>query len=106
MSLLNFEHILEDVRLTLNENIIESGARIKSEINVSEMIFSRRKLRSILYNLVNNAIKFRSPLRNLEILVSTRQEKEFIVISVKDNGIGIDPSQFDSIFRKILPIGK
>jgi len=98
--LLNFEHILEDVRLTLNDNLIESGAILKSEITVSEINFSRRKLRTIVYNLVNNAIKFKSPERKPEIFVKTTKEKDFIVISVKDNGKGIDASAFEAIFSK------
>src|SRR6185436_19046681 len=72
--LINFEHILEDVRLTLTQSIRESGAVIKSEINVSEITFSRRKLRSIVYNLVSNAIKFKSPDRKPEIFIKTEQE--------------------------------
>ena len=59
VELLNFEHILEDVRLTLSDNIAAAKATITSEINISEITFSRRKLRTIIYNLVNNAIKFR-----------------------------------------------
>lgn len=98
--LLNFEHILEDVRLTINNNIRESGAVIKSEVNVSEITFSRRKLRSIIYNLVSNAIKFKSPERKPEIFIRTIREKDFIIISVKDNGIGIDASKHDAIFSK------
>ncbi len=98
--LLNFEHILEDVRLTLSDNIIAANAMITSKINFSEITFSRRKIRSIVYNLINNAIKFRSSERQLKIVVTTNKEKEFIVISVKDNGIGIDESKFDAIFSK------
>jgi len=98
--LLNFEHILEDVRLTLSDNIIAANAIITSEINFSEITFSRRKIRSIVYNLINNAIKFRSSERQLKIVVTTSKEKEFIVISVKDNGIGIDESKFNAIFSK------
>ena len=98
--LLNFEHILEDVRLTLNDNIVEAGAIIKSEITVSEVTFSRRKLRTILYNLVNNALKFRSPGRRPEIFIKTTKDKDFIVISVKDNGIGINAGNFEAIFSK------
>ena len=98
--LLNFEHILEDVRLTLSDNIIAANAIITSEINFSEITFSRRKIRSIVYNLINNAIKFRSSERQLKIVVTTNKEKEFIVIAVKDNGIGIDESKFDAIFSK------
>jgi two-component system phosphate regulon sensor histidine kinase PhoR len=98
--LLNFEHILEDVRLTLNDNIIAENAKIVSEINISELTFSRRKLRSIIYNLINNAIKFKSPERQPEIVVTTSKENDYIVISVKDNGIGIEESKFETIFSK------
>ncbi len=98
--LLNFEHILEDVRLTLSDNIITSGAVIKSEINISEITFSRRKLRTIIYNLINNAIKFKAADRQPKIIVATRKENDFIVISVKDNGIGIDESKVEAIFSK------
>jgi two-component system, OmpR family, phosphate regulon sensor histidine kinase PhoR len=98
--LLDFGHILEDVRLTIAGNIMESGAVIRREINVSEITFSRRKLRSIIYNLISNAIKFKSPERNPEILIKTTRENNFIVISVKDNGIGIDASKQDEIFSK------
>jgi two-component system, OmpR family, phosphate regulon sensor histidine kinase PhoR len=98
--LLNFEHILEDVRLTLNENIIECGAKIKTDITISELIFSRRKLRSIVYNLLSNALKFRSASRQPEIWVKTFKEGDHLVISVKDNGIGIDNAKLDAIFSK------
>lgn len=98
--LLNFEHILEDVRLTLRDDIIDANARISSEINISEITFSRRKLRSIIYNLVNNAIKFKSADRQPVIMVTTYEENHFIVISVKDNGIGIEESKVDAIFSK------
>ncbi len=98
--LLNFEHILEDVRLTLNDNIIAANAIIISEINISEITFSRRKLRSIIYNLINNAIKFKSPERQPKIVVTTNTENDYIVIAVKDNGMGIDESKFEAIFSK------
>lgn len=98
--LLNFEHILEDVRLTLRDNINISTAAIKSEVKVSEIYFSRRKLRSILFNLVNNAIKFQSTEHKPEIFITTEKVKDFIVITVKDNGIGIPANMQENIFSK------
>lgn len=102
--LLNFENILEDVRLTLLDNIKESHATIRSELNVSEISFSRRKLRSIIYNLINNAIKFKSPERKPEIFITTTRRKHFIILSVKDNGIGIDDTRQKEIFSKYYRI--
>ncbi|TKC04436.1 sensor histidine kinase [Pedobacter frigoris] len=98
--LLDFEHILEDVRLTLAPQIEESGAVIKSDIGVSEIVFVRRKLRSMIYNLVSNAIKYKSPERKPEIHIRTEREGDFMVISVIDNGTGIAEKDLDTIFSK------
>lgn len=98
--LLDFEHILEDVRLTLAGILKESDTVIKTDIKVSQILFSRRKLRSVIYNLVSNAIKFKSPDRKSEILITTKQEDDFIIISVKDNGIGIDAKKQNAVFSK------
>ncbi len=100
VELLNLEHILEDVRLTLSDDIKSSQAIIRSNIEVSEITFSRRKLRSIIYNLLSNAIKYRSPLRIPEIFIKTTREKGYVVLSIKDNGIGIDITRQDAIFLK------
>jgi len=101
---LSIGNVLEDVRLTLSHNIHDSRAIIKSELNVQEITFSRRKLRSIIYNLVNNAIKFKSPERRPVIFVKTELENDFIVISVKDNGVGIDPQKQEAIFSKYFRV--
>ncbi|WP_407430457.1 sensor histidine kinase [Arcticibacter sp.] len=98
--LLDFEHILEDVRLTLATQLKESHAIITAEINHSEILFIRRKLRSVVYNLVNNAIKYRSEDRTPEILVRTYRENDDMVITVSDNGMGIPQSEFKNIFQK------
>lgn len=102
--LLNFEHVLEDVRLTLNDTIIDSQAHIKSEINVSQITYNRRKLRSIVYNLVSNGIKYRHPDRKPEILIRTELDGKYIILSISDNGIGIDENKCDKIFSKYYRI--
>lgn len=103
--LLNIEHIIEDVRLTLAAQIEEVSAIIKSDIDISEIVFVRRKLRSLLYNLVNNAVKYGSPDRRTEVLIKTREENGYMVISVIDNGVGIPPEHFKTIFAKYERLG-
>lgn len=102
--LLSIEHILEDVRLTLQEDIDRSGAKITSDIGVSQLTFSRRKLRSILYNLISNCIKYRSTERAPRIIVKTIRVDDEIIISVIDNGIGIDPGKQTFVFEKYYQI--
>ena len=98
--LLDFQNILEDVRLTLAPQILASKAIIDADIQVSEITFARRKLRSVIYNLINNAIKYQAPGRNPEIMISTRRKDDFIEISISDNGIGIAEKDQETIFTK------
>lgn len=104
--LLNVEHILEDIELTLKDNILKSGAIIKTDFKVSEITFSRRKIRSVLFNLVGNAIKFKKPRSKPEIFIKSEREGSYVIISVKDNGIGIDPEKHKHIFSKYYRVKK
>jgi signal transduction histidine kinase len=47
-------------------------------------------VQNILFNLLSNALKFRDPGRRPEITVSTRCEEGYVVLTVTDNGLGID----------------
>jgi len=97
---LNFEHIFEDIRITLAPQILESHAKITIDAKVSEVVYVRRKLRSIVYNLINNAIKYKSADRKPEILVKTYNDKNKLIMSVEDNGIGIKKENLETIFSK------
>jgi PAS domain S-box-containing protein len=55
------------------------------------------QLGQVLQNLLGNAIKFRNGMAP-HIHVSARQEKLDWLFSVSDNGIGIEPQYFDTIF--------
>ena len=61
------------------------------------MPFSKKNLRSILFNLISNAIKFRSDAKPEISIQSTRQGKH-IVLKIKDNGKGIDSKEQQNIF--------
>jgi signal transduction histidine kinase len=50
--------------------------------------------------LVNNALKYSSSDRIPEILIKSYIEAEYVVVSVSDNGIGIDADNLGLIFKK------
>ncbi len=53
----------------------------------------------LLSNLLSNAVKYQDPDRPLEIKISARSENQFVIISIKDNGIGIEREYFKRIFE-------
>ncbi len=76
----------------LKEDIDESRASITYDFSEANKIkFIQPYLHSILYNLISNAIKYRSPDRLPIIkLTSSRSNKQTICLKVEDNGLGMD----------------
>ena len=58
---------------------------------------NREKIRRVLHNLLNNAIKF-SPHSSKIHLQAFKTENNHIVIKISDNGIGIPKEHLNSIF--------
>lgn len=96
----NIENICEDVVLSLRDEIHSNGITIKTEFNTSEINFSRNNLRSILFNLLNNAIKFKRTEEPLEIFIKTEKLDDSVELSIQDNGMGIANKNLEKIFEK------
>jgi signal transduction histidine kinase len=96
----NVEQILEDVKLTLKSQIFQSHAKITTNILVPQLQFSKKNLRSILYNLISNAIKFAVPDRTPQIFIKTEEAGRYTLLSVQDNGVGMEEEEQKEIFSK------
>lgn len=58
----------------------------------------RRKIQQVLYNLIDNAIKFSENDSSVTVEVTLKNEKAFI--SVKDHGIGIPKKDLNKIWER------
>ncbi|MDQ3536639.1 MAG: ATP-binding protein [Bacteroidota bacterium] len=96
----NLEVLLEEVTQSLNDSILKSKAKFKIDLKEKEIKFSKKNLRSILLNLLNNSIKYRSKERPLEVEIKSRRKEGSIVLSFQDNGIGISKDKIEQIFTK------
>lgn len=65
------------------------------DVSLPAVLADENRLQQILYNLVGNAIKFTD---QGSVVVSARQEDDWIWISVSDTGIGIAEEHFNKIF--------
>lgn len=57
------------------------------------------QIKQLLTNLISNAIKYQSQDRKLVLMVSSQVKKDICIISVQDNGIGIDSEYIPDIFE-------
>jgi PAS domain S-box-containing protein len=64
-----------------------------------ELMFSRTHIRSIIYNILINAVKYRSTERRLKIGIKTSITDNYSVIEISDNGLGIKSENSIKIFQ-------
>jgi PAS domain S-box-containing protein len=92
----NLEDVLEEALINLIVQTEENNSVITND-PLPTVIGDELLLVQLFQNLMANAIKYRSQ-ENPEIHITSEREKNQYLISVKDNGIGIDPKQLDRIF--------
>jgi signal transduction histidine kinase len=90
--------IIEDITLSVVEYASLKNINIIFDTEIEEKIIScdLEKIERIILNLLSNAIKFTDAGGNVS--VSVYDGDEYILISVKDSGIGIPKDMLDRIF--------
>jgi signal transduction histidine kinase len=89
--IVNLEEITHLVIHHLSNEIENTDTCLKLNfLQAREVPFIKAYAQSIIYNLISNAIKYRSHKRKSQIEVFTRATDQYVILSVKDNGIGID----------------
>ena len=104
-------HIIEEVKAELRENIQEKNANIETyELGTANVI--PFQFRQLMYNLISNALKFSQPDVASHIVITSKivkgsklksyrlsTDKDYFHIAVKDNGIGFEPHFSERIFE-------
>ncbi|MEP6627887.1 MAG: chemotaxis protein CheB [Ginsengibacter sp.] len=97
MEMVDVNQIIDNIEWSLDDKIKQSGAVINRELEINQILFSKNNLRSILYNLISNAIKFKGDSPPL-INIHSKKEEENVVLSVQDNGIGLSKTDLEKVF--------
>jgi two-component system, chemotaxis family, CheB/CheR fusion protein len=92
--------VIQKVLENVKEESKISQESIEVDLKVREVRALRKHLLSILYNLLNNSIKYKSPQRFLLIKIESYKKGEHVVISVQDNGVGIQEEHLTTVFNK------
>ena len=70
------------------------------DFQADRLQYSPQYLESIFYNLISNAIKYKHPYRKLILKVKTFTKNECTLLSVEDNGSGMDLQKVgDQLFK-------
>ncbi|MFC6824117.1 sensor histidine kinase [Halopelagius fulvigenes] len=93
----DLNEVLADVRTDLTVKIEETDARIESE-ELPRVRGDDNQLRQLFQNLLDNALTYtgEEPPR---VEITAERDGEEWILSVSDNGVGIDPEDTDRVFQ-------
>ena len=94
----HLKEIINDEFSIAEEMAISKNIELRSDVDNSLMIFAdKNMIRTILRNLISNAIKFTS--RGGKVEIGAKKHQDIVEISVSDNGIGMSDETISKLFR-------
>jgi two-component system phosphate regulon sensor histidine kinase PhoR len=101
---MDLHELLEEVKDNFMFNQLEQGGSIslQLEANTSEIIADPVHITNVIYNLLDNAIKYCTT--KPEITIQTRSIKNGVQLEFTDNGIGMKREDLKMIFDKFYRV--
>lgn len=84
----------------------KNGGKIISDLKAknSMVLADDMHFTNVIFNLMDNAVKYRRDDVSLELKVSTWNEDDALLISIQDNGIGIKKDDLKKVFEKFYRV--
>ncbi len=101
---LDLHNVVHDVVRSSSMQVSRRNGRIDLDLKaeIHHLTGDRIHLTNLLYNLVDNAVKYTE--KEPRITIATRSTDEGVFLSVTDNGIGIPRSEHQKVFDKLYRV--
>ena len=81
------------------EPLIEESHAVVTTETLPTISANAMQITQLFQNLLNNALKYHFPKQSPQVRVSAEHREKEWLFGIHDNGIGIEPEQFDRIFQ-------
>jgi signal transduction histidine kinase len=92
--------LISEAAAAVSGRLAERNVYLHLPPNLPEIYGDRTRLREVFQNLIDNAAKFMGDQPNPQIWIEARRADlpGFVLVSVRDNGIGIEPRYLQRVF--------
>jgi len=98
--------LVQDTVNTFRLKVEASGGCLEAHLDAENAIVfaDEMHLTNVVFNLMDNAVKYKAEDRPLKLNVTTRNEGEKLILTIADNGIGIKREDLKKIFEKFYRV--
>ena len=106
LSEMDANELIDTVVQTFSLKVTQSGGTIDTRLEAVDSLVQADEMHftNIIFNLMDNAVKYRRDDVELHLEVSTWNQGDALCISVQDNGIGIHKDNLKRIFDKFYRV--
>ncbi|MDR1722918.1 MAG: HAMP domain-containing histidine kinase [Tannerella sp.] len=103
---LDVNDLIANVANTFELKVEKSGGTIDIDLQAEEStIFGdEMHITNMLFNLMDNAVKYRREEAPLRLMARTRNEGDKVIILIEDNGIGVKKENLKKIFDRFYRV--
>jgi two-component system phosphate regulon sensor histidine kinase PhoR len=103
---LNVNDLIAGIANTFKIKVEKSGGTIKVDLQAekSTILADEMHITNMLFNLMDNAVKYRREGVPLLLMARTRNEGEKVIILIEDNGIGVKKENLKKIFDRFYRV--
>ncbi|KAA6328362.1 Sensor histidine kinase YycG [termite gut metagenome] len=106
MKEMDVNEMITGVINTFTLKVEQHDGKIQSNLEATDpMVFAdEMHLTNVIFNLMDNALKYKKLEENLILTVNTWNEQGKLMISVQDNGIGVKKENLKKIFHRFYRV--
>ena len=103
---LDLNEMVENIAKSFTLRVEHTGGKIYTEIEAidSAIFVDEMHFQNVIFNLMDNAVKYRKQDKPIDIYLRTWNENDHLYLSVRDTGLGIKKENLKKIFDKFYRV--
>ena len=103
---LDLNEMVENIANSFTLRVEHTGGKIYTEIEAidSAIYVDEMHFQNVIFNLLDNAVKYRKQDMPLDIYMKTWNDDQYLYLSIRDTGMGIKKENLKKIFEKFYRV--
>ncbi|MCH4183610.1 MAG: ATP-binding protein [Prevotella sp.] len=103
---IDLNEMVEQIGNSFTLRVEHTGGKVYTDIEAvdSTIYVDEMHFQNVIFNLLDNAVKYRKPEESLSVYLKTWDEGAKVCLSVRDTGLGIKKDNLKKIFEKFYRV--